>query len=83
MNRWEYQLVEVPYGRKEDVAAKLDSYGNDGWEIVSMHIRASPDVDDNGGPLPAEEELVLLLKRPKADAPKPSGGYRARSVQGI
>lgn len=60
MTRWEYRLVEIPYGPGEE-SYELGKLGLEGWEAVGMHVREAGADDE--APL-HRYVLMVLLKRP-------------------
>ena len=48
---WEYKRVEVKYNNINDLTEKLNSLGQEGWEIIYYHEESS--------------KITLLLKKPK------------------
>jgi hypothetical protein len=61
MTRWDYRLVEIPYGRGDETY-ELGRLGHDGWEAVAMHVRDN-ETSTTKPALPPYV-LMVLLKRP-------------------
>lgn len=71
MTRWEYRLVEIPYGPGEE-SYELGRLGQDGWEAVGMHVREGANEEAPLHPY----TLMVLMKRPaKTDS---AGAPRGR-----
>jgi len=50
---WEYQVVHPVYVGPADLQSRMNSAGNDGWEVVSVGVDAA-------------NRSFVVMKRPKA-----------------
>ena len=56
MVKWEYRTVTIEAGHDWEIDKKLNSYGEDGWEVAGLS-RVSLDA----------RNIKVVLKRPKAE----------------
>lgn len=68
MTKWEYRLVEIPYGPHES-PIELEQLGDQGWEAVGMSIRELNGAD--ASPVRNRGMLTVLMKRQKAETGQP------------
>lgn len=61
MKQWEYEVIDEGTGNPRELEHKLNTYGNEGWELVSRYTHSWRNTADDV----TQTTMRWVFKRPK------------------